>query len=263
MALPKLKGLYQTHLLKGIGKEVQYRGFTTKEQEKLLECQPIHKMGNESQLTKEERTEIYKAVCAVTASCIMEEIDVRKIPYFDLIDMFIKIRSASAGATVDLRYQVEHEEIEDEREKYEVLNHQVNLADVGVPELTQDKNISIENDQDIEYTVVLNYMSLENILAMENDPNMPISQIVYNLISQIVVDDVVYNKEGKMLVSEEDELGIEDWVESYHTFPLTTLTKFTDFITQQPNVEYTFELESKTVPGKKFPMTLRGLTDFF
>ena len=41
MALPKIKEKIYTHFLKGIGKEIRFRGFTVKEQEILLESLPI------------------------------------------------------------------------------------------------------------------------------------------------------------------------------------------------------------------------------
>ena len=92
MALPRIDTpTYQTNL-PSKGQEVQFRPFLVKEQKIIMMAQ---ESGNEVEMTN--------ALSQLVSICTFNKIDVTNAPTFDIEYLFLKIRSKSAGETVDIR----------------------------------------------------------------------------------------------------------------------------------------------------------------
>lgn len=253
MALPKLKEKVFTHFLKGIKKEVRFRGFTTKEQEILLECIPNDK----KELTKKQELKITEAVCQIVSNCIVDDIDVKSLTYFDLIDMFIQLRKVSVSDVIELKYQLTHTDVEDERLRYEVVTHNIDLdkVDVNVPDDSK-RIITIDNDQNLEYYVQMKYPTIKDMI---NDSKTEIKTNIiatklYSMVESVVVDDEIYKQE---------DFTLEEWIETFDSFGAFNQAKFVDFIRNIPDVEYEFDIVSVRNPEVKHTVKLKGLADFF
>lgn len=257
MALPKLKEKIYKHFLKGIGKEIRYRAFTTKEQEILLECAPVRELeSNKGEITKEQEIEIIDSVCQVLNNCIIDDIDAYDLPYFDFIDLFIRLRAVSVGDVIELKYQLTHPDEPDERNRYEVVNHIVNLDNITVNIQDEQKNIIVDNEDGIEYVVRMKYPTVREMIRSEENESKTniISSKIFEMVDVVSVDGEIYTK---------DDITLEEWIESFSTFGPVNQAKFVEFMRNVPDVEYEFEIVSNRNPKVKHTVHLKGLKDFF
>jgi hypothetical protein len=258
MALPKIKEKIYTHFLKGIGKEIRFRGFTVKEQEILLESLPIKDLENkEENLTKEQEIEIVNAICQVITNCIIDNIDAKDLTYFDLTDLFIQLRKVSVGDVIELKYQLTHPDEKDERKRYEIVNHIVDLnkIEVKVPD-SEKMNIVIDNEDGMEYIVRMKFPSVRDIIDDDKKAikENVIASKIFSMVDVISVDGEIYTK---------DDITLDEWIESFTTFGSFNQQKFVDFIKNIPDVEYEFDIVSNRNPKVKHTIHLKGLKDFF
>ena len=97
MALPKISAPRFGLTLPSNGKRISFRPFLVKEEKMLL-------MAAQS----EDMLDMIDAVKDVISSCLInpdENIDVEKLPYFDLEYLFLNIRAKSIGEVVKLEYR--------------------------------------------------------------------------------------------------------------------------------------------------------------
>ena len=130
MALPKQDLPKYKHFLKGIGKEVTYRGFTNREQKILL-------LAKES----EDTNEMIGAMKQIVEKCVYD-IDVESLPIFDFEDIFLRIRSKSVSENTSLYYR--------HKETNEKIVIDVDLRDVEVKGDVPNKIIHFSDNYGVE-----------------------------------------------------------------------------------------------------------------
>jgi len=98
MALPKIQHPIYEIYLKSLDRKVRFRPFLVKEEKLLL-------MARESK----DNDEIKRTVMQVINNCILDEnIDVEKLPLFDIEMIFINLRARSIGENAKLIYNCKH-----------------------------------------------------------------------------------------------------------------------------------------------------------
>ena len=256
MALKKLKEKIYKVFLFGMQKEIRYRGFDTKMQELLLECQPIDKIESGQELTYEQKINIIDSICQIVSMCVIDEIDVKKLSYNDLIHIFFMMRKVSVSECIDLRYQLTHEDVE-EKDRFEIISYQLNIDDIDF-DITKntDLKIDIDNDEDMEYTYIMQLPTVEYMI--DNEKEIKQNQIatrLYGLIAGVITDGEYQTK---------DDFTLEEWIEAYNTFGSFNQNKFVNFIKNIPEVEHVIELQSNKFPEmEKKQVHIKGLESFF
>lgn len=231
MALPINEVPKYTTQLPSTGQNITYRPFLVKEEKVML-------MALESQ----NEEEIAQAVADTVQSCVVTDIDVRKIPIFDFEYLYLKIRAKSVGEIVKLRLKCP----DDERQ---IVEYELNLEDVKI-----DKPKNIDNNIEFEkgYGVVLQYPTIASFSNVNSNTELSF-KILKESIQSIYKGDDVYDRNN---ISDEE---LDEYINSLTQKQYKQLQSFFDTM---PRIRHKIEYENPK-SGKKFTLTLNGTNDFF
>jgi len=230
MPLPKIDLPRYKHHLVGLNKDIYYRGFTTREQKILLHAKE-----------SEDQDQTFEAIKQVVELCTFGEINIEKLPFFDIEDLFIRIRSKSVSDVVNLTYRVKDKDGNPTKDKIDI---EINLNDVQVttPE-GHDPKIQLTP----EVGVMMKYPPF-HVLNSSRDE--------YELIKQSI--DCVYNSEEVYYFKDAPKEEVDEWVDDLDVPALKQIKKFFDTM---PRIRYEKEI---TLPdGEKEVLRFEGLSDFF
>lgn len=231
MALPKLDLPKHKHNLFGLGKEITYRGFTAKEQKILLEA----KEGKEND-------NIRYSIEQIIDLCVYDDIDIKELAFFDIEDLFLRIRSRSVGEVVSLKYKVK------ETNPIEYVEFDLNLNDVKVTcHDNHSKKIILSEGNSKTIGVMMKYPTLSMI-----DSNIGMFDMIKLCIEYIFDDTEVY------YIKDTPKQEFDEFIDSLDT---VAMNKLKEFFETMPRLRYTQEVNLKS--GKSVKLELEGLNDFF
>lgn len=224
MSLPVIQNPIFKHTLVGLGKEVQYRQFTAKEQKILLAAKQDSSMDA-----------LFDAVEQIVHNCTLGKIDVRKLAYFDIEDLFLRIRAKSVGEVSNFVY------VASTGERIPV---EINLNDVKVVVPEVESVIKLDST----YSIKMRYPTLKNM----RDAGGDLMTVMAECIESVFSEDEVFN------LDEFTHEEVQTFIEPFGSGPLG---KIAAFFKNSPSLQHTFEVELKD--GTKESKTLSGLSDFF
>lgn len=225
MGLPKIDVTYYTHYLVGEDKKIKYRPFTVKEQKILLKAK---ESGDEEELVDS----IFQIIELCTKG-----LDTTNLAFFDVEDLFVRIRSKSVGELVEFIYKV--------KDTDEKINVQVNLDDVKV-------TIPEEHSKKIMLTdtvgVMMKYPSLDLIRQKDKSEEAMLKHCI----------DYIFDDEEVYYFKDFSEQEVDEWMEQ---FDLSVMKKIYDFFNTMPRIRYEQEVELSD--GRKETLKFEGLEDLF
>jgi len=235
MALPKLATPQFSLNLPSTGKRIQYRPFLVKEEKALL-------MATQS----EDPLDMIDAVKNVIASCIIDDVKVDDLPYFDLEYVFLNIRAKSVGEIVKLEYRhiggKNYQGIECEA----VTPVEINLEQVKVEKKPGHTNkIQLDDKLGLE----MRYPTLTDVKMVTEGANE------IEMLAKCIV--CVYDEEN---IYEPDNL--DDSLEFIESLNNTQFSKIMEFIETMPKLRHTFSYKCRGC-GQEDTVTLEGMADFF
>ena len=98
MALPRLDAP-QYELTLHNGDNIKFRPFLVKEQKLLLMA-----------MEEDDQKHILNAMKQIISNCVYDQVDVNKLPLFEIENLFIRLREKSVGEQLDLRLKCTDEE---------------------------------------------------------------------------------------------------------------------------------------------------------
>ena len=231
MPLPKIDLPRYKHYLHGLGKEIHYRGFTVKEQKILLHAK---EEGSQEQMVE--------AINQIIEHCTYGKIDANELAFFDVEDLFIRIRSKSVSEVVELKYRVRDE---DDKPTKDIIDISINLDEVKVtfPE-DHDKKIMITDS----IGLMMKYPTMEELNKYGNDDMKMLEHCIDCIFTP---DEVHYLKD----VSQEE---IDEFIGDLDT---EALKKIKHFFQTMPRIRHTEEV--KMPSGEIETLEFEGLQDFF
>jgi uncharacterized protein YfkK (UPF0435 family) len=230
MALPKIKQPLFSLEIPSTKQIVRYRSFTVAEEKLLL-------IAKESS----ELSDIINVYKQIINNCIVDDINVDSLAYFDLEYIFLMLRSKSVSNIVEIQVT------DDDESKYQV---EINLDDVKVTEQTVDKLIEIDDS----IKVMMTYPSYESLLSLQsnvNDSSLMLN-VVRDCISQIYEGEEVYET-SNYTTSEMD-----DFVMSLRSKDLLKIQKFFEDL---PRVYADIKYRNRA--GVEKEIRLEGMQSFF
>jgi hypothetical protein len=245
MALPKIDVPLFELMLPSTGQPVKYRPFLVKEQKILL-------LALEGQNFKETVT----AMRQIVSNCVLsEEVDVEKLPTFDLEYIFLKLRAKSIGEEVELNLRHatglnSKEEICDA-----VTIHKVNLMDVEVIKSVEHEDKFIL-DEKSGLGIKFKYPTpdLDMMDNVEDKSQLEIAaEAMMSSIEYIFDNENVYKKEDYT------KQELNDFIDSMTQDQFAKCGKFFDTM---PKLKHTVKWKCKGC-GCEDEITLEGLTSFF
>lgn len=235
MALPKIATPQFSLTLPSNGNRIHFRPFLVKEEKALL-------MATQS----DDPLDMIDAVKNVIASCIIENVNVDTIPYFDLEYIFLNIRSKSIGEIVKIEYRhtggLNYKGVVCE----EVTPVEINLEQVKVEKKDGHTNkIQLDDKIGLE----MRYPTITDVKMITEGANE------IEMLAKCIVS--VYDEEN---VYEPDNL--EDSLEFIESLNNTQFSKIMNFIETMPKLRHTINYKCRGC-GQEDTVTLEGMADFF
>lgn len=229
---------YETKL-HSIDKPVTYRPFLVGEQKILL-------MAAEST----DSGEIIRALKTCVKKCTDGAVDVETLPLFDLVTLFIRIRSKAVGEIMEKIYVCQGETEAGDKCGNEI-HFTINLDDVELQVDEDHKNTIQLTDQ---VGVKMKYPTISGISEI-GDIESPIGQLEM-IISSI---ESIYSDDNIVDTSEVSKEELEEWM---GTLNPEHLKKIVEFFITQPKLIHEIELECPKCTSKT-NIILKEIEDFF
>lgn len=242
MALPKIDvPIFSVDLL-STGKKIRFRPFTVKEEKLFL-------MASES----DDVDTIIETTKQVINNCVLDEIDVDKLPIFDIEYLFTNLRARSIGEVVDIKYRCNNEV-----EKDGEIGKCNNVVDLSINILNIHPQKSDEHNSKIEITdkmgVVLKYPSFESLktYSEENELDSTLNMIA-DCIEYIYDDEQIYYSKD----STKEEL-----IDFIETLQSKDLEKFKKFFDTMPKMKENIHFKCNKC-GYEEDILVEGIQNFF
>jgi hypothetical protein len=237
MALPQVG--YPTYELElpSTGKTVKYRPFLVKEEKVLLLA-----------LESQDEKQITNAVKDLIKNCVVSKnIKVDQLPLFDLEFLFLRIRAASIGETLNLTVTC----LDDNVTKVDV---QININDIEVKKQPEHSS-KIEFEEN--FGIVMNYPSMQRFVEMDFLQKELSTEEVFDLIAEGI--DQIYQGDEVYDSSTTTKKEFREFVESLTTKQFENIQKFYE---TSPKLQYTFSVTNPNT-GEESEYVLEGLQSFF
>lgn len=233
MGLPKIDvPIYET-ILPSNGKKIKFRPFLVKEEKILL-------MAAESNDNKT----ILHALEQVISNCVLEELDIKKLPSFDVEYLFLKLREKSIGEIIKVNITDP-----EAKKKFEA---DVNLAKVIVKKNPKHETlIKFGNNLAIQ----MKYPNVETILSM--DQNKSVMENGFGVLTNCV--EKIYDKET---VYEAKDYTPKELQEFLDQFTQEMYEKLGKFFETMPSIYYEADALSPYT-NKNVKVIIDKFMDFF
>lgn len=234
MPLPKISAPEYECILPSNKTVVRYRPFLMREEKLLL-------MAIQGGDTKE----MQKAVLNLLNECILDDIQIEKLPYFDVEYLFLQLRCRSVGESVDLLLKHPHETGCEHSQEVTV---DLSSIEVKMPENRSDV-IQFDNGVGLK----MKYPSMTSIEKID-----PEKSEIDNLIDMLVYCvDNVFDEENVYTDFTHEEMRefIESLSQSY-------FVKIQKYFEETPSLEHEITYTCDAC-GKQETVLVKGLDSFF
>lgn len=236
--LPKIEHPVHEVFLKSLGKNVRFRPFLVKEEKLLL-------MAKES----DDIEEITKSIKQIITNCCLDNIDVDKLPTFDVEMFFLHLRIKSVGETAQMVYTCDN--IVDSNACGHQTDFDLDLKNVVYEESEGHSNTIKLTDK---IGVSFNYPSLNMPEAALNEK---FEDGGYELISQYL--DFIYDDEQ---IYKRESVSKEELAAFFDNLSLNQVTQIKRFFLDAPKVVLKQELTCKKC-AHVHNVNVEGILNFF
>ena len=239
MGLPKLNTITFRLVLPSNDREITYRPFTVEEEKILLTAQESTDAGD-----------IMAAMRQIINNCVQTELDVMKLPTFDIEYLFLNIRAKSTGEEIDLI--VRHPN--SSNAQGELCEHKeevkINIESVRV---TKPKNHTNNFQLDENVGVIMRYPTIESLAIDTTDNFDGFVRVVANSI------ETIYDKENTYSAEDATEKELVEFVYSMNQKQIVLIQEFFE---NMPILKHDINYIC-TACGCKETVTIQGFQNFF
>lgn len=207
------------------GQTIRYRPFLVKEEKKLL-------MAMESK----EESSIINAVNDILKECILDDIDVNQLSFFDFEYLFLQIRMKSVGEIVE--FGLTHE------------CGQVNDITLNLEEVKVQGNIDTTVMLNDTIGVKMRYPNVRDINKLADQSVESLLNLFCDCVVSVFDSDQIYDFEKKEL---------KEWIEQ---LPQESARKMVAFFSDMPKLKHDLTYKCSKC-GEEHNQTLEGLQSFF
>ena len=241
MPLPKINTPTYELTLPSNRKKVKYRPFLVREEKILVLA-----------LESEDQKQITDAIIQIIGDCLItKNVDVTKLPTFDIEYLFLNVRSKSVGETVEVNVTCP----DDGKTKVETS---INIDDIKV---VKDKDHKLIVQLDDKYSMKLKYPSLDQFIENNFDfemaaPNESVSAAMSMLSSCI---DMIYDEEESWDASESTKEELDEFIDQLNT---KQFQEVEEFFRTMPKLSHKLKVTNPQT-GVESEVVLEGLASFF
>lgn len=213
--------------VKSLNKKVKFRPFLVREEKILI-------LAGET----EEVADMVNAMRQVIKSCAKEDLDVESLPYFDLQNIFIRLREQSIGSVTDFVLicgECSHR-----------TNTQLDLNQIQITE-KEGHNNNIKLDDNVG--VIMKYPRLDSMVQTEK----PVYDLVVECIEKIYTDEEIFN------ASEYSADELNAFVDSLSN---KQFEKIVEFFETAPKIQHVIEYNCANCGTKNY-VVVDGVQNFF
>ena len=218
MPLPKINTPTYELTLPSNRKKIKYRPFLVREEKILVLA-----------LESEDQKQITDAIIQIIGDCLItKNIDVTKLPTFDIEYLFLNVRSKSVGETVEVNVTCP----DDGKTKVETS---INIDDIKV---VKDKNHKFIIQLDDKYSMKLKYPTLDQFVENNFNPSAEDTlEASMGIIASCI--DVVYNEDESWAAADCTKKELNEWLETLNTSQFKEIEKFFD---TRPKLSHTVKV---------------------
>ena len=241
MPLPKINTPTYELTLPSNRKKVKYRPFLVREEKILVLA-----------LESEDQKQITDAIIQIIGDCLItKNVDVTKLPTFDIEYLFLNVRSKSVGESVEVNITCP----DDGKTKVETS---INIDDIKVVK-NKDHKLIVKLDE--KYSMKLKYPSLDQFIENNFDfemaePNESVSAAMSMLSSCI---DMIYDEEESWDASESTKEELDEFIDQLNT---KQFQEVEEFFRTMPKLSHTLKVKNPQT-GVESEVVLEGLASFF
>ena len=239
MALPKLNDPVYEAILPSTEKVIKYRPFLVKEEKILLTA-----------LEAEDDVAMADAIRQIVNNCVLEELDVFKLPTFDIEYLFLRLRAKSVGEKVTLGLRPWGCPNNEGKLCEKSTEVEINLEEVKV---IKDENHSSKIMLSDDIGVKMKYPDIKNINIIDADSAITGMNIVRNCVDMVFTKDETFERDS--FTDEE----LEEFIDSLNS---DQFKKIKEFFDTMPTLKYTTKYKCGTC-GEEKETILQGLSSFF
>lgn len=241
MPLPKINTPTYELTLPSNKKKIRYRPFLVREEKILVLA-----------LESEDQKQITDAIIQIIGDCLItKNVDVTKLPTFDIEYLFLNVRSKSVGESVEVNITCP----DDGKTKVETS---INIDDIKVVK-SKDHKLIVQLDD--KYSMKLKYPSLDQFIENNFDfemaePNESVSAAMSMLSSCI---DMIYDEEESWDASESTKEELDEFIDQLNT---KQFQQVEEFFRTMPKLSHTLKVTNPQT-GVESEVVLEGLASFF
>ena len=238
MPLPKINTPTYELTLPSNRKKVKYRPFLVREEKILVLA-----------LESEDQKQITDAIIQIIGDCLItKNIDVTKLPTFDIEYLFLNVRAKSVGESIDVNVTCP----DDNKTTVEVK------VDIDSIKIIKNKNHKDTVKLDDTLSLKLNYPSIEQFI--ENNFESSKGGEVTNTLDMITsCIDMIYSDEESWNASETSKKDLEEFIEQLNTKQFRVIEGFFDTM---PKLSHSIKVKNPKTDVES-TVVLEGLAAFF
>jgi hypothetical protein len=243
MALPKIDVPIYEVRIPSSGKNIRFRPFTVKEEKLFL-------MAAQGDDTK---TSI-NTIVQVLNNCILDDIDVEKMPLFDIEYLFLNLRARSISEVVELSYKCNNIVPDDsgtDKRCNNVVNINVNVLEIQ-PTIDPLHTTKIELSDKLG--LVMRYPNM-------NFLNTDIAKDEFSIVIDLILDCIEYIYDDEAIYYSKDSTK-EELTEFLDSLPSKDLEKIKSFFDTLPKMKKDLDFNCNKC-GHNEKITLEGIESFF
>ena len=241
MPLPKINTPTYELTLPSNKKKVKYRPFLVREEKILVLA-----------LESEDQKQITDAIIQIIGDCLItKNIDVTKLPTFDIEYLFLNVRSKSVGETVEVNVTCP----DDGKTKVETS---INIDDIKV---VKDKNHKLIVQLDDKYSMKLKYPTLDQFIENNFDFEMAEAKesvsAAMSMLSTCI--DMIYDDQESWDASESTKEELDEFIDQMNTKQFQEVEQF---FKTMPKLSHTLKVRNPQT-NVESEVVLEGLASFF
>ncbi len=239
MLLPKLNTITYRLTLPSNDKEITYRPFTVEEEKILLTAQE-----------SSSPDDVLNAMRQIIHNCVQTEIDVTKLPTFDIEYFFLNIRAKSTGEEIELI--VRHPNVMNS--KGEPCDHKENVK-INIESIKVEKSKKHQNrfQLDDKVGVVMKYPSMEALAFGDLNDFDSFVQVIANSI------DLIFDEENTYPA---DDCSQKELIEFVMSMNQKQIAMIQEFFETMPVLKHEINYICTACSCKEI-VTIQGFQNFF
>ena len=239
MPLPKINTPTYELTLPSNNKKVRYRPFLVREEKILV-------LAMESGVQKQ----ITDAIVEIINDCLLtKNVDVAKLPTFDIEYLFLNVRSKSVGETVEVNVTCP----DDGKTTVETS---INIDDIKVK---KDKGHKMIIKLDDKYSMKLKYPSIDQFIENNFDFDNADTNVSQALSMLSTCIDMIYDQEESWDASESTKEELGEFIDQLNTKQFKEVEQF---FKTMPKLTHTLKVKNPNTDVES-EVVLEGLVSFF